>query len=114
MGIAAGTALQSLKLFEQCQQTVNLIGPSYAENYQNKIKQAASLEKMASDKAKTVFFEQVPPADKIKMPDQKNFVKFEEKECKEELEMVPVMNETLRHVVPPQVRSMQTEFKTQI
>ena len=24
------------------------------------------------------------------------------------------MNETLRHVVPPQVRTMQTEFKTQM
>jgi hypothetical protein len=38
MGIAAGTAAQSRKLFEQCQATVNLIGPSYAENYQNKLK----------------------------------------------------------------------------
>ena len=69
MGIAAGTAVQARKLFEQCQETVNLIGPSYSENYQNKLKQAASLEKMAIDKAKTVFFESVPSQDKIKIPD---------------------------------------------
>ena len=41
---------------------------------------------MATEKAKTVFFESVAPPEKIKMPDQKNFVKFEEKELKEELE----------------------------
>lgn len=69
---------------------------------------------MATEKAKSVFFESVAPPEKIKMPDQKNFVKFEEKELKEELEQTPVMNETLRHVVPPQVRTMQTEFKTQV
>jgi hypothetical protein len=38
MGIAAGTAAQSRKLFEQCQTTVNLIGASYSDNYQNKLK----------------------------------------------------------------------------
>ena len=114
MGIAAGTAIQARKLFEQCQDTVNLIGPTYSENYQNKLKQAASLEKMALDKAKTVFFEAVPAPEKIPMPDQKNFVKFEEKECKAELEAIPVMNETHRHIVPPQVRTMQTEFKTHV
>jgi hypothetical protein len=38
MGIAAGTAAQSRKLFEQCQATVILLGASYGENYQNKLK----------------------------------------------------------------------------
>lgn len=55
---------------------------------------------MATDKAKTVFFEQVTPFDKIKMPDSKNFVKFDDS-CKAELDKIPMMNETLRHVVPP-------------
>ena len=41
---------------------------------------------MATEKAKTVFFESVATPDKIKMPDQKNFVKFEDKEIKEELD----------------------------
>ena len=86
MGIAAGTAAQARKLFEECLSVVNLIGPTYSDNYQNKLKQAASLEKMATEKAKSVFFESVATPDKIKMPDQKNFVKFEEKELKEELE----------------------------
>lgn len=31
---------------------------------------------MAEDKAKSVFFEAIVPADKVPMPDCKNFVKF--------------------------------------
>lgn len=56
---------------------------------------------MATDKAKNVFFESLPAPEKIKMPDQKNFVKFEDGEVKAELDQTPMMNETLRHVVPP-------------
>lgn len=42
------------------------------------------------------------------MPDQKNFVKFVD--CSAELDEVPMLNEILRHIVPPQVRKMQAEF----
>ena len=58
---------------------------------------------MAADKAKTVFFEKIPEFSAIKIPDQKNFVKFDDS-CKEEFNVIPMMNETLRHVVPPEVR----------
>jgi hypothetical protein len=69
---------------------------------------------MASEKAKTVFFEPVASKDKIQMPDQKNFVKFDENSCRVELDVIPIMNETVRHLIPPEVRTMQTEFKTQV
>jgi hypothetical protein len=60
---------------------------------------------MAEDKAKNVFFEPIMAASKVPMPDCKNFVKFDEG-IKIEFGKTPVMNETLRHVIPPQVRSM--------
>jgi hypothetical protein len=52
-----------------------------------------------------VFFEKLPDFKTISMPDSKNFVKFDEG-GKALLEEVPIMNETLRHVIPPQVRKM--------
>ena len=44
------------------------------------------------------------------MPDTKNFVKFDGS-CESDLTQTPMMNETLRHVVPPAVRTMQGELK---
>jgi hypothetical protein len=69
------------------------------------------MTKLATEKAKTVFFEKLPAFKDIKMPDSKNFVKFDDS-CKDELNQIPIMNETLRHVVPPEVRKMQTELHT--
>jgi len=66
---------------------------------------------LAVDKAKNVFFEKIPDFTQIKMPDQKNFVKFDPS-AEEPLKIEPSMKETLRHVVPPQVRKMQAEVKT--
>jgi len=68
---------------------------------------------MAEDKARNVFFESIPDHSKIKIPDSKNFVKFDD-EVKDDFSKVPLMNETLRHVVPPEVRVMQAEMKTQL
>ncbi len=65
---------------------------------------------MAEDKAKNVFFEIIVSYEKIQIPDSKNFVKFDAS-IKDELDKVPIMNETLRYIIPPQVRKMQAEFK---
>lgn len=58
------------------------------------------MSKMAQDKAKTVFFESIPSYDKIVMPDSKNYVKLDSS-IKEELDKIPIMNETLRYIIPP-------------
>ena len=71
------------------------------------------MNKMATDKAKTVFFETVTAFNKIQMPDSKNFVKFDGT-ISASLDEVPILNETLRHVVPPQVRKMQAELNQQL
>lgn len=71
------------------------------------------MAKTSTDKAQNVFFEKIPDHSIIKIPDSKNFVKFDDS-VKAELDKVPFMNETLRHVVPPEVRNMQAEFKTQM
>jgi len=68
---------------------------------------------MSTDKCKKVFFEQIPAHNTIKIPDAKNFVKFDGSVA-DELSKIPVMNEVLRHVIPPQVRMMQGEFKQQM
>ena len=65
---------------------------------------------MAEDKAKNVFFEIIVSYEKIQIPDSKNFVKFDAS-IKDELDKVPIMNETLRYIIPPQVRKMQADFK---
>ena len=66
---------------------------------------------MAADKARTVFFEAITPHEKVQMPDAKNFVKLDPS-GNEELVAVPAMDDTFRYIIPPQVRSMQSEFKT--
>lgn len=35
------------------------------------------MAKLSADKAKNVFFEKIPPFSDVKMPDSKNFVKFD-------------------------------------
>lgn len=87
------------------------IPADYRANYQNKRKQAEQLSAMAADKAKTVFFEAITPASKVLMPDRKNFVKLDDS-ANPELLVIPPMNDTFRYIVPPQVRNMQSEFKT--
>lgn len=71
------------------------------------------MAKLSADKAKNVFFEKIPPFSDIKMPDSKNFVKFDDS-CKDDLNKTPIMNEVLRHVVPPEVKRMQTELHTEL
>lgn len=113
MGIAAGTANHAAQLFAKMEGIVRTIPQDYADNYNKKREQANNMATMSADKAKKVFFEQIPDFKSIKMPDQKNFVKFDAS-IASQLNEVPVMNEILRHVIPPQVRNMQGEFKQQM
>jgi len=69
------------------------------------------MAKLSADKAKNVFFEKIPPFSDIKMPDSKNFVKFDAS-CQDELNQTPIMNEVLRHVIPAEVKKMRTELHT--
>lgn len=110
MGIAAGTATHAHELFQGMQGALTNIPADYAPNFNNKLKQSGDMAKMATDKAKNVFFEKVPDFNQITVPDMKNFVKFDAT-AKEELDKVPMMNETLRHVIPPEVRKMVEEIK---
>lgn len=113
MGIAAGTAQHANEVFSGMQGTIQNIDASYHTNYNNKLKQSGDMAKLSADKAKNVFFEKIPPFNEIKMPDSKNFVKFDDS-CKEDLNQVPIMNEVLRHVIPAEVKKMKTELHTQI
>ena len=113
MGIAAGTAKRAFEVFLDCKSVVDMIPPDYKENYKKKLQASEKHFKTAKDKADTVFFEQMPDHTKIPMPDKKNFVKFDEATSKP-LEATPAMNEILRYIIPPQVRKMAGELKTQI
>ena len=86
------------------------IPADYKVNYTKKLENAQQMSTTATDKAKNVFFEKIPEERDGKMPDRKNFVKFDES-AKAALEVVPTMSETLRHVIPPEVRAMQGELK---
>lgn len=111
MGHAAGTAVHAQALFDAMEPITVAIPADYRGNYANKRKQVQQLSAMAADKAKTVFFEPITPPGQVKMPDAKNFVKFDDS-ANAELLVVPHMNDTFRYIVPPQVRNMQSEFKT--
>ena len=113
MGIAAGTANYAFEVFKKAGAIIPRIPADYHENYKKKLEQSQNMSKMATDKATTVFFEKIPEWSKIPIPDSKNFVKFDDS-CKDDFNKVPPMNETLRHVVPPEVRNMQGEIKTQL
>ena len=110
MGEAAGTANHAFNLFKAMGPIIGTIPADYGENYRKKLANSEQMANTATDKAKNVFFESIPEHKKIPIPDSKNFVKFDDS-GKEDLNKTPVMNETLRHVIPPEVRSMQTEIK---
>jgi hypothetical protein len=76
------------------------ITDDYKANFNNKLAEAEKLYNMCSDKAKNVFFEAIAEAKDIKLPEEKNFVKFDDS-VKDLLEKVPPMNEILRYLVPP-------------
>lgn len=111
MGHAAGTAAHAAALFASAGPIIKQIPQDYAGNYQKKKEQTDTLAKMSADKARTVFFEKVTDYKDVKMPDAKNYVKYDGG-CKEELEKTSPHEDIFRHIIPPQVRNMQSEFKT--
>jgi hypothetical protein len=111
MGIAAGTAKRAFELFLSCKNVVDIIPPDYQANYKIKLKESENHFKKAEDKAKTVFFEQIPDHTKIPLPDSMNFAKFDESASKP-LKVTPAMNGILRYIIPPQVHKMAGELKT--
>lgn len=113
MGEAAGTLSHAYNLFASMKQVVGTIPNDYKDNYGKKLANAEQMFQKASQLCKDVFFEKIPEFKAIPMPDRKNFVKLDDSE-KTDLEKVPIMNETLRHIIPPEVRSMQSDLKTQI
>ena len=100
MGDAAGTAAHAASLFQTLGQMMATIPADYNTNYQKKNGDAQKLSQMATDKAKTVFFEPVTSFDQIKMPDAKNYVKLDDR-CKAPLDEVPPMSDVFRHIIPP-------------
>lgn len=113
MGEAAGTIQHAYNLFNSMGPIINTIPNDYSDNYKKKLANAQQMMQKSQELAKTVFFEKIPEFKSIQIPDSKNFVKFDDS-CKADLEQVPIMNETLRHIIPPEVRAMQSELKTHI
>lgn len=109
MGVAAGTLNHAAILFERMAPITKLIPADYSENYRKKLDNAKQMSATSTDKAKNVFFDKIPEHKDVPIPDSKNFVKFDDS-CKEDLMNIPIMNETLRHVIPPEVRQMQRDF----
>ena len=113
MGEAGGTLAHAHKLFLSIAPIIKTIPADYSTNYAKKTENAGTMVTKSNELCRDVFFEKVPDFKDITMPDSKNFVKFDES-AKTDLEIVPIMSETLRHIIPPEVRSMQGEIKLQI
>lgn len=110
MGVAAGTLQHAVHLFNNMQGVIGSIPAEYGENYKKKLASSKQMLDKSVDLSKNVFFEKLPEFKLIPMPDRKNFVKFDDS-SKEDFEKVPLMSETLRHIIPPEVRKMQGELK---
>ena len=113
MGIAAGTAKRAFEVFLGCKSVVDMIPADYQANYKKKLQASENHFKTAENKAKTIFFEQIPDYTCISMPDKQNYVKFDESISKL-LEATPAMSGILQCMIPPQVRKMAGELNRQI
>lgn len=108
MGRVAGLGKVTLSKFEACKQIVTSLGGAYAQNYNAKLKIAIELTEKAIKDNKSVYYEKVADAAEINAPDLQNFVKLNMvKDLNEKVDL----DERLRHLVPPQVRTLIDELK---
>lgn len=109
MGEALGQLRICVIKYEEARPFVNLVGGTYKTNFDKKLGEAVALRDKAEQMNKSVYYEAEPAADTIKKPDPQNFVNLVT--MQDEINAIPDLDNRLRHLVPPAVRSMADELR---
>lgn len=107
MGKAVSMFKRTALEFEKAKSVVTQIPSNYQDNYNQKCADVAKMRDKSTNENKTIYFEREVPPESLPAPDAQNFVKLEPFEIQSKL----AVEEKLRHIVPPQVRVMQTELQ---
>lgn len=88
------------------------LGGGYKSNFEGKAAEARALLAKAIDENKKIYYESNIPTAEVEKPDPQNFVNL--LSMSEQVNMTNPLDEKLRHIVPPAVRAMQDELKTEL
>lgn len=111
-----GKAVAMLKVtvakFDDAKPFVNTLGGAYKANFDKTYNETvAKLQQMIQEN-KTVYYDSEPPLDELPKPDPQNFVKTIP--MLDAVNMLPPLDNQLRHLVPPAVRQMGEELKAML
>lgn len=102
----------SVEEFNAAKPYVDALGGGYKSNYEAKFAEARGLLAKAIDENKKIYYEPNIPTGEVEKPDPQNFVNL--LTLSDQLNEVNPLDEKLRHIVPPAVRSMQDELKSML
>lgn len=110
MGLALAYLRQALKVLDEAKQVVTMIPSNYQENFNKKYEDISANLKKAESQNKSIYFES--EAKSLPSVDLQNFVKLDS--VLDIVQQRVAFEDKLRHLVPPEVRVMQNELKTQL
>jgi hypothetical protein len=109
MGLAVSYFKACIGILDQAKQVVLLIPSNYQDNYNSKYADIVKFLEKANKDNKSIYFERETPIDKLPILDSQNFVRLEP--ALDNIQEKLPIEDKLRHIVPPEVRAMQTELK---
>jgi hypothetical protein len=95
--------------FDRAKPVIGLIPSNYQDNFNTRYAEVVAQRDKAIKENNTIYFDREIPLDQVPKPDCQNFVKLEP--ALDNITGKLAIEEKLRHIVPPQVRVMQTEIK---
>ena len=110
MGLAISYLRYSLGILDEAKSVVTMIPSNYQENFNKKYEDIQANLNKAVNQNKSIYFE--PEAKSFPSVDIQNFVKLDS--VLDLVQQRVPFEDKLRHLVPPEVRVMQNELKTQL
>ena len=107
-----GKAVAMLKVtvakFDECKVFVNVLGGAYKANFDKIYGETVALRDKMIVENRSIYYDSEPDFESLPKPDPQNFVKLVP--VLEALNAPVPLENSLRHLVPPAVRSMQEEL----
>lgn len=98
--------------FTEAKPYCDALGGAYKSNFDTKFRDAQQLLAKAIDENKKIYYEPNIPTGELAKPDPQNFVNLLQQN--EQLNEKNILDEKLRHIVPPAVRALQDELKNNL
>ena len=98
--------------FNDAQSHAAALGGAYQSNFNTKLAEAQALLAKAIDENKKIYYESNIPTAELAKPDPQNFVNLTQ--MNDEINVAPELDRKLSHIIPPGVRVLQDELKTQL